>query len=282
MTDDKSSPGGSAKDRRRHERSHKRDQGTLGFLDEFDGSPQRQDKPQSRNSRGKKEDEEIPMPEQKEWIKLIFSRDSAAGWTAVFTAVLMVFSGLLYMVSDKANEVNIATQRAIVNSMGPSWQRIPSPDGKSIIGWRFDYGWQNSGRTPAKNAVAQTNLYTGDKHPNKGLDFSTLPQNNSLAFVLGPNASFGMPSNDVPLSTLKEISDGKKHMFFWGWIVYEDGIPGTPKRLTEYCMDVNSLSFSKPEDPSNPASDLVANWPPCETHYCYDEQCSDYDARTKP
>ena len=88
------------------------------------------------------------MTESGDWIKRTFSKDAAAGWTAVFTAVLMVFTGLLYMVSDRATDVNIATQRATANLSGPVWAKIPSPDGKSIIGWRFMVAWQNSGRTP--------------------------------------------------------------------------------------------------------------------------------------
>jgi hypothetical protein len=281
MTDGKSPPSGNAKDRRRYERSRNRDQGTLGFSYELDSAPQRQNKPQSSSASDQKKDYKTPMPGLRRFIKDVFSRDAAAAWTAFFTAVLMVFTGLLYMVSCRANDVNIATQRATVNPSGPGWAKIPSPDGKSIIGWRFMFAWQNSGRTPANNASEQTNVSIGDVHPEKSLNFGTLPQNPTYSLVLGPGANYGTPQIDIPLDQLKGVAEGKQHMFFWGWFVYDDGIPHTPRRLTEYCMDITKMTFTKPDDMSNPANELYADWPPCKTHYCYDDKCEDYAAHTQ-
>jgi hypothetical protein len=136
--------------------------------------------------------------------------------------------------------------------------------------------WKDS----PSNAVEQTNVYIGDAHPERGLDFSTLTQSPTYSFVLGPGANFGTPQTDIPLAQLKDVADGKQHMFFWGWIAYDDGIPHTPRRLTEYCMDVTKMSFTKLDDMSNPTNELYADWPPCKTHYCYDEKCGDYVART--
>jgi len=254
-------------------RKNKREQKRLDSAPETQEPPERHNGPDKKDELGKKKGNQTNMCEK------IFG--SAAFWTAVFTGVLTLFTGLLYMVSNRANEVNVATQRATVNISGPVWAKIQSPDGKSIAGWRFLFSWGNSGRTPANNAVYQTNLYIGDVRPEKGLDFGTLPQSPTLSFVLGPNATYGVQNMDISIEQLKEVADGKKHMFFWGWIAYDDGIPHTPRRLTEYCMDVTSLSFSKPNDLTNPTDELIANWPPCKTHYCYDDQCGDYTAHTK-
>src|SRR3989442_10894459 len=44
----------------------------------------------------------------------------AGAWTAIFTFIVSVFSGLLWRVSDKANETSIVTQRAFLNFSGPA------------------------------------------------------------------------------------------------------------------------------------------------------------------
>jgi hypothetical protein len=204
---------------------------------------------------------------------------SAAIWTAIFTGVLTVVAILQWLAYQKANDLNIANQQATINSAGPAWQPILAPDAKSITGWRFQYGWVNTGHLPAKSVVSQINVSLGDKRPERGLDFATLPQGSTILGVIGPGSSFSTPELDVSVNDMKSVALGQKHLFFWGWAVYEDSL-SSKKRLTEFCNDFTSVEFSKP-DPTSPTSTLIAQWPPCQIHNCYDEQCEDYNERTK-
>jgi hypothetical protein len=203
----------------------------------------------------------------------------AAIWTAIFTGVLTIVAIFQWLAYQKANDLNIANQRATINSGGPAWQPTAASDGKSITGWKFVYAWTNTGHLPAKNLVTQFNISLGDKRPQKGLDFATLPQGSTIQAVIGPGAALTMAEVNVSVNDMKSVALGQKHLFFWGWAVYEDGL-SSKKRLTEFCTDVISVDFSKP-DPTDPTSTLIAQWPPCQVHNCYDDQCEDYDARVK-
>lgn len=202
-----------------------------------------------------------------------------AGWTAIFTGVLTIVAVFQLLAYRRSNELSAANQRATVNVGGPLWQPKLSPDAKAVVAWQFGYGLTNSGRLPAKNIVAQMSVSVGDKRPEKGLDFSTLPQGPTVQTVVGPGFSYSAAPLEVSIDDMKDVASGKKHLFLWGWATYEDGLSDR-KRLTEFCTDFASVGFSKP-DPSDPTSTLVATWPPCQVHNCYDDQCEDYDQRTK-
>jgi hypothetical protein len=79
---------------------------------------------------------------------------------------------------------------------------------------------------------------------------------------------------------LEKVAEGKKHLFVWGWTTYRDIFTGTPKRLSEFCTEVVSITWTKP-DHTDAASDINTVNPPCPTHNCYDEDCVDYSSRTK-
>jgi hypothetical protein len=201
-------------------------------------------------------------------------------WTAIFTGVLTLVAMFQLFAYMKANDLNVSAQRATMNAGGPGFAPNLAPDGKSVTGWKFQYGWTNSGHLPAKNLLTQFNMYLGDKQPQKGLDFSELPQSSTIQSVIGPGSAFAMPESEVSIDDLKAVSLGQKHLFFWGWMVYEDGLSGK-KRLTEFCNDVTSLQFSNPNNPTDPKTNIIAQWPPCQTHNCYDDECEDYAARTQ-
>src|SRR6266446_8927484 len=74
-------------------------------------------------------------------------------WSCIFTGVLMVFSGLLYRVSDKANNTSIATQRAFVTFAGPLL--VKDIQSRKLKGINVYYAMMNSGTTPASAAVLE-------------------------------------------------------------------------------------------------------------------------------
>lgn len=167
-------------------------------------------------------------------LKSIYNRlfDGKAGaWTAAFTCVLAVFSYLLWQVSRDANNTSTATQAASVSSFGPGIVKVPNADGKTLKGYNIFFNWANSGTTPTKSTVMQANVSMGSSSPSKGFDFSTLQQSSSVTAVLGPKAGIQVPPNFV---SIEDVQQGKKHMFFWGWVVYHDIFSDTP-RLSEYC-----------------------------------------------
>ncbi len=101
----------------------------------------------------------------------------------------------------------------------------------------------------------QSNAEIGDLIPTKDLDFKNLQQSQILSAVLGPKAGIQMTPNFVSLPDLEDVSQGKKHLFLWGWVVYHDAFTGVP-RLSEYCFNVQSVTWTK-KDHSDPSGDIV-------------------------
>lgn len=265
------SPNGSSADRRRQKRAQQR----FPFAPEEEQPAKAQNEKDETRNLNQEKDEDKDMSD--EWWKRVFG--SSAVWTAIFTAVLCVFTGILAWISFQDNRLNQANQRAMLNFNGPGLQKKMSPDGKKIASWQVYYGWTNSGRDPAKNAFAQYNFSLGDKRPTRDLNFDTLPTRDTYPMILGPNTSFGMTPVELTIPDLEDVESGKKHLFFWGWATYSDGIPGSPRRLTEFCTDVTGLTWSA-DNHSDPSTTPVVSTPPCEKHNCYDEDCEDYRQRT--
>jgi hypothetical protein len=216
-------------------------------------------------------------PMRKFW-NVLFS-GKAAAWAAFSAVVMMVFTGLLWRVNDRANETSVAAQRAFITHSGVAGM-IKVVESNQFKGVNVFFALTNSGTTPAKEAVAQWNIALGDKTPEEGTNFGELPTSETYRFVLGPKANMQPKPIFISLGELEEVERGKKHLFFWGWTTYKDIFDGTPRRLSEYCYSISSLTFSKPEH-TDIATEIQTVNPPCPTHNCYDENCEDYSSRTQ-
>ncbi|MFI5090636.1 MAG: hypothetical protein ACHP7P_11310 [Terriglobales bacterium] len=208
-----------------------------------------------------------------------FVAGKAAAWTAIFTCVLCVFSALLWQVSRDANRASVATQRAFLN-----YGQLPPmkvPNGTILKGTSWSFIWANSGTTPTKKAVMQSNVYIGQESLQPGLDFDRLPQSERISFALGPKGAIQMKPVSVSVQDLEDLEAGRKHIFFWGWTSYRDIFSDTPDRLSEFCVELTNVVWPKASDHTDLTGDVNFLNPPCKTHNCYDEECEDYKARTK-
>ena len=215
----------------------------------------------------------------KKIVDFLFTGKTAQ-WTALSTVAMAIFSALLWHVSDTANETNIATQQATLSFTGPAFAKIVGPDGKKWIGVNIFEGIGNSGSVPAIHGEVQYNFAAGEDIPETGAGFSVLPQSKTMNIVVSPHNGFQIAPVTVPTQTLEAIGKSSQHYFLWGWVVYDDGFPNTPKRLTEFCTEITTINWTKP-DHSDPTGDLQTFNPPCKVHNCYDKQCDDYNARTQ-
>jgi hypothetical protein len=206
----------------------------------------------------------------------------AGAWTALFTCVLTVFTGLLYLVNNQANRTAIESQRAFINFSGAQFQPDVDPKTKQLRGTRVYWNMTNNGTTPANTVEIEWNLSLGSVAPDKNTDFDSLPQTERQRLVLGPKASYIFKPVYLSMEDWENVADGKEHLFFWGWAVYKDIFDRTPVRLSEFCTDVTNVTWSNPSlkhtDINNPLSTVN---PPCPTHNCYDENCEDYSKRTR-
>ena len=207
-----------------------------------------------------------------------FFSGKSAGWTAAFSGVLVIFTGALVVVTHRANENSVVTQRAYVNFNTIIPQTVKSDDGKTLKGINFFVSWTNSGTTPTKTASSQVYMRALRSELPKGFDLADLLPIKRNATVVGPKASV-FEALRAPINDIRDVNEGKSHLYFWGWFAYRDIFPSTPQRLTEFCVELTNLKSTKP-DITDLSTEFNFNLVPCGRHDCYDEDCADYKAHT--
>ncbi len=206
-------------------------------------------------------------------------RNKAAAWTAIFTAVLAVFSYLLFQANADANKPAIATQRAFVTFNQTYFQPFPTDPKQKVTGYRLHMGMANTGTTATQYSTYEMSVAIQDTVPDKDTDFDTLQQSERYEFVFGPKFGYDGLGTYVSLSDIESVAKEKKHMFFWGWVVYRDVFGGTPIRLSEFCLNMTDPQWQNPDHSARPGIISMTNLPCHQTHNCYDENCSDYSKR---
>lgn len=212
------------------------------------------------------------------WIWNSFFANKAPAWSAAATIVMMIFSGLLWQANRRSNDADVMSQRAFINFVGPGM----SPDirNKTFVGTNVTWSISNSGTTPANNLTFEWNLSLGSISPDKNTDFDSLPQTERNRIVLGPKAVYQFKPVYISQQDWEDVTAGRKHIFFWGWVTYYDIFKKTPERLSEFCTDVTSAVWAT-ADHTGPTALVNLVTPPCPTHNCYDENCTDYSTRTR-
>lgn len=198
---------------------------------------------------------------------------------AISTILLVVFNCLLWHVSSDANKATVQIQRAFLTSIGPVFLQNPFVEDKPLIGSTANMIWTNSGTTPTTAAIVQANIAIVSETP-QGSNFDTLPQSSKKTIVIGPRASVPTEAIPISLQDLEGIAQGVKHGFFWGWAVYRDIFPDTPMRLSEFCVEFDNPKWNK-KDHTDRDGNMVVDTPACAVHNCYDEHCSDYNAKVR-
>jgi hypothetical protein len=209
--------------------------------------------------------------------------------TAFFTAILVFFTYLLYKVSDAANDTNRATQRAIVTFSGMGLGPRLTNDKGEWAGQEFQLSWSNTGTTPAKAVVMQSNGREEIGDLPSSYDFPLNPQ--KTQGVIGPKGVFGV-NLTISRNTLESAWHSKSKLFIWGNAAYRDIFPDDIDRLSEFCIEINKITVGyivEPEVPKgqkppppvieDPNVGIVQfSWQACTlgAHNCYDEDCKDY------
>ncbi len=71
----------------------------------------------------------------------------------------------------------------------------------------------------------------------------------------------------IPQADLDAIKDGRKNLYFFGWVKYYDGFRLTPERITEFCYRLRVTGEKK-----QPFVFI-----PYERYNCADDGCEDYN-----
>jgi hypothetical protein len=103
--------------------------------------------------------------------------------------------------------------------------------------------WKNSGQTPTRNArvnwgvrIGKDRLPADFDYPEGNVAEETAPMPGRITLGAG-ETRFGVgPFVDV--HDMAAVDEGKTRIFVWGWLEYNDGFPDTPRRRSEFCVQI--------------------------------------------
>lgn len=180
---------------------------------------------------------------------------------AVFTAFLFVATVLLYAATkalvrgaDKTAErqlrayVNVSEvyvdqlTRAQHTVTPETFQNIDTKNPRAVYNAMF-YGFivrctiKNSGQTPAKAMCSSFNCSIMSMPSQGACDFEdTEPPEGPID--LGPGVTYELKSRPIPVDTIQTLVGGAAKIYAWGWIEYDDIFADTPRRRSEFCLEI--------------------------------------------
>jgi len=207
------------------------------------------------------------------WSNYITGKEAA--WTAIFTLVLTVFTGVLAWVGYTANKNTVVSQRAFISISGFGGNKILGHDGKTIVGVQFLTGWQNGGSTPTRKAVTHCSWQHWSPELPSSFEFPDIPDpinGPDRPFVVAPHGVTTVPMI-IPMAEWQDVSAGKTRLYVWGGQLTTTLLAAHQERLSEFCAEITNVSIAPTEVTWQTVS--------CKIHNCYDEDCSDYAKRAK-
>jgi hypothetical protein len=268
-------------------RKDRREQERLNPSPEKQEPSKRHNGPNGEGNLGEEKGNQIDM------IKKLLG--SAAFWTAAFTALLCLFTYLLYDVSKESTNASKEQARAVVSfggfAIGPV---MNGPDG-SWQGQQFQLNWFNNGVLPAKTASFQQNAKPFFDDLPKTYDFPI--DSDKIQGIVPPKGQF-TSTITIPRGALEDNWHGKARIFVWGTVVYKDGFVDDPIRVSEFCTEIYQVTVGytvapqptkenphpKPPVMGDPNTAIAAlSWRACNrgAHSCYDKDCTDYSEQIK-
>ena len=225
------------------------------------------------------------------WFWNTFFNNRAGAWTALFTAVLSVFTWMLYRVADRTDQTGRATERAFVSfsGLGLGVRMNNSDTPPQWVGQQIFINVANSGNTPARTVIIKTNMKDWPEDLPEDYQF---PLQGKTEATVAPKGNYATDVT-VPAQALEQNWHGKAHIFIWGSVLYRDIFPDEPDHLTEFCAEmthvtlgwasnaakhagVGPINFYDPD-----AAMVTFQFQGCKQHNCYDKDCKDYSDRVK-
>jgi hypothetical protein len=183
-----------------------------------------------------------------------------------------------------SNQSSVAGQRAYANFSGlqPAGRLVDDNNNKRITHFTFWAKWENSGTTPAKNAVGRINYRrtTDAMRRDLAFDFSDQGTIPDAPYIIGPKGTINSPPIAVPIQDVQDQINGRLHLYVYGWTAYDDIFKGN-RHLTEFCVELVNFHSTNAIDITDMASLTDALPITCPQHNCYEEDCQDYKQRTR-
>jgi hypothetical protein len=173
-----------------------------------------------------------------------FIVDNNPSITAFATLIIAAFTGTLWIATSRQSrlikEAFIAEKRAFVfaASFNQLWEQDPTTN---LYNWRFRPVLRNSGETPTRRMAMYVTCEVRNTPLENGYPFSPNITNIAEGNVLPPRFEFAgglcpvHPASAITPQDIIDAQQGRKFIYLWGWIKYNDVFPRTKQHITRYC-----------------------------------------------
>jgi hypothetical protein len=183
------------------------------------------------------------------WSKLF--TDPIELFTAGLVAIgfLQVFyTAAAFRESRRANEAardaELNTSTALIITNRPyvfvrDFVPIAVGNPEQPMGWQCVVIWENSGATPTQNLRMWMSWATFTQPIPTDFDFADRGDTSQQSItIIPPRGQVTAPIFVLDRELAGALAAGNLFTYIWGWAEYSDIFPNTPKRRTEFCVQV--------------------------------------------
>jgi hypothetical protein len=211
-------------------------------------------------------------------------------WLAIFTLFLVLATIGLFVSGERAVRVAnrsakaaqksaeiaeralIAGQRAFISAvlMGIAAKNVETDQ---VVQWNFTTTWNNAGTTPTRDMRNHISVKMFDGPLPNDWDFPDLWTKNVTSktptLLTGPakGAVQGQTVGAFTVDQIREVINGKKTLYMWGWASYNDVFPSTPRHVTRFAVQI--FAGGNPTDPNR----MTFNFSYLDRYNCSDGEC---------
>ena len=167
----------------------------------------------------------------------------------------------------------VAADRAYVHHNGVAWISHIEETEKRIF-WRLRPRWLNTGNTPARQVHAQVQLILSSEVLPGDFEFEIEQLRDTAVVTIAPHTFIESGRVVIWGDDLNAVKKGELHAYLWGILVYRDVFPGTPERITRFCVKAAEVT-GNPTLLFNEKTNIVhIDWATYERNNCVDEDCA--------
>jgi len=167
------------------------------------------------------------------------AQQEMARWAALMLVVTSI--GVLFVAATlkTASDANEGFKASAEVQLRPYMSFQHMEVNELVTGaWSIQAVWKNTGQTPTRQmTLCWGYSVQADDLPND-FDYPDTPKTSANEGTISVGSQ-GVIFSNGPVLTAQEVQNfasGKMKVFYWGWIEYNDGFEGSPRRRTEFCQ----------------------------------------------
>ncbi|MCJ2128038.1 hypothetical protein [Methylobacterium sp. E-045] len=172
-----------------------------------------------------------------------------------------------------AQETFLVERRAYIFASDFHIEQAPGPKEQRIRDYIVTFKWNNSGQTWPKRLYTYASVAVMEGELSEEFSYPDIEGWGMRQVVFIPS---GTQFESTPVfashADMTRVAEGRAFLYVWGWCEYNDVMPGTPRRRTEFCMRSLSMGIVIPVTEEAPG-EAAMRWQVYGPHNAADEDC---------